>query len=146
MLRKTLSARAADNDASIRQNATNNRFIHKSCSAQGLRRSRSGKIQHRRRREQGFGVVVLRAIKNVVAASPARLCGRPASPRRDRDLLDGREIMADEQAGEAILQLEPLEQFQHLGLDGHVESRDGSSATTKAGWRTMARAIAIRCR
>src|SRR5258708_13780792 len=82
------------------------------------------KIQNRRGREQRLGVVMLGMIENVVAR--ALFDDTAALHHHDAvgDLLDRSEVVADKQAGEAVLRLQPPEQFQHLSLDRHVERGD----------------------
>jgi hypothetical protein len=97
------------------QHATSRRFIHR-ASARGTRARRARKIQNRRGREQRLGVIVLCTVEDIVARA---LLDDPA-PLHHHDavghLLDGSEIVADEEARKTILRLQPLEQLQHLRL------------------------------
>ena len=49
------------------------------------------------------------------------------------DVLDDREVVGDEQVGQAELLLEVVEQVQDLALDRHVERRDGLVADDELG-------------
>ena len=57
--------------------------------------------------------------------------------------LDDPEVVADEQAGEALLALQLLEQVEHLGLHRHVERRGRLVGDEQVGLRARARG---RCR
>jgi len=69
-------------------------------------------------------ILVTRVVEDLV---PRPLLDDPALAH-DHDsvgnLLDGREVVADEQAGEAVLALESAKERQNLLLDRHVEGRD----------------------
>ena len=59
---------------------------------------------------------------------------------------DDREVVRDEEVGEAEITLERLEQVDHLRADRDVQGGDGSSKTTTRGLSASARAIPIRWR
>ena len=48
-------------------------------------------------------------------------------------MLDDREVVGDEQVGQAELALQVVEQVQDLALDRHVERRDGLVADDEVG-------------
>src|ERR1700730_18147509 len=50
-----------------------------------------------------------------------------------RDVLDHREVVRDEEGGQAALLLQPFEQVDDLGLDGDVERADRLVADDEAG-------------
>ena len=49
------------------------------------------------------------------------------------DVLDDRKVVADEDVGDVVLALQAVEQVEDLGLDGHVECRDGLVAHDDLG-------------
>ena len=74
--------------------------------------------------QQGTGVVVLRSAKDLRGLT--RL--NDAACRHDEDsrgdLGHDREIVGDEEAGEAVVALQSLEKLKHLRLNGHVQRGD----------------------
>ena len=128
--------------------AVDHRFTRTSCSAGGLRRCPAPvEVQHRSRREQRLGVVVLRAVENVVARAP--LDDPAALHHHDADvgdLFDGRESWLMNRQAKPYRGWSRSSNFGTCAWMVMSSAETGSSATTKAGWRTIARAIAIRCR
>ncbi len=96
-------------------------------------RGRALGIGDRRGRQQRLGVGMLRAAPDLVA--PADLDQRAEIHHRHPvgDVLDHREVVADEKIGDAEPALEVLQQVDHLGAHRHVERRDGLVADDQLG-------------
>ena len=82
----------------------------------GARRCRGGGAARRARRRR-----------------PARRPAEVHHPDPVADVLDDREVVGDEQVGQAELLLEVVEQVQDLALDRHVERRDRLVADDELG-------------
>src|SRR5215207_2305437 len=83
-----------------------------------------GRVRDRHRREQRLGIGVLRHRVEVA-------CARDLDDRAEihhrhprADVLDDRQVVRDEDVGEAELSLQVLEKVDHLRLDRDVERRD----------------------
>ena len=62
------------------------------------------------------------------------------------DVVDHRQIVRDEQIGEAELLLQVLQQIEDLRLHRNVERRDRLVADDRSGSSASARAMPMRCR
>ncbi len=62
------------------------------------------------------------------------------------DMLHHRQVMGDEQVGQAELILQVLQQVDHLRRDRHVERRNRLVRCDEVGLTASARAMPIRCR
>ena len=96
------------------------------------RPSRPG-IRDGRRREQGLGVGMQGLLVEVRRAGDLGDDAEVHDRHAGGDVLDDREVVGDEEVGEAELLLEVLEEVEDLGLDGDVEGRDGLVAEHQLG-------------
>ena len=81
------------------------------------------RIGGRRRRQQRAGIGVLRAAEDLVAAADLHRAAEVHHHHLVGDVPHHREIVADEEIGEAELVLQVGEDVQHLRLDRDVERR-----------------------
>ena len=85
------------------------------------------------RREQCFGVRVLRIGEQLIGHrdldDPAQVHDRDPVA----DVLDHRQVVGDEQVGQPELLLQLFQQVEHLRLDGHVQRGDGFIANDQLG-------------
>jgi hypothetical protein len=71
--------------------------------------------------------------------SPRSLFNNPAEVHHRHpicDLLNHRQIVADQHQGESQLSLEPLQQTQNLSLHGHIKSRNRLVKNQQSGFRS----------
>src|SRR5947199_2231158 len=75
--------------------------------------------------EERLGVRMLRVRVELLGRSDLDDLPEVHDGNARRDVLDDGQIVGDEEVGEPELRLEVLEQVDDLGLDGHVQGRDG---------------------
>ena len=82
------------------------------------------RVRHRDRREERLGVGVLRALVHLVGRALFDDAAEVHHRDAVADVTDEREVVGDEEVGDAELLLQVAEQVDDVGLDRHVETAD----------------------
>ena len=103
------------------------------CSTRALAGAGGLGIGDRRRGQQGLGVGMLRIAPDLIAAADLDQGAEIHDGDAVGDVLDHRQVVADEEVGDAELALEVLQQVDHLGAHRHVERRHRLVADDELG-------------